>query len=379
MRVLIVGGGIGGLALAGGLAGSGSAGEVEVLESGAALRTSGAALTLYSNGLAALAQLGAPLPERLGGRIDLLRIHDERGRRLIGFDLTVMRRRTGFPVITLPRRALLQHLADRLPEGLATFGTAVTEVRPGDRPAVVSAAGTHEADVLVGADGHRSLVRSTVLGGTPARPTGWATWQGVTEVLPQLAAGHTGQLFVGDSGLVGLMPAGNGLLQWWFDVQRDLPAERPRQALQSLFAGYPGPVQELLGQISDADIEHFPHVLHQVPDVWGAGPVTLLGDSAHAFPPSQAQGANQALEDAWLLRDALLGAHGDLVERLRRYERLRAPRVRRVSRMAGAETTNKPPHPLLRQLTARIPAPLVGAAHTRLMRRFSNVLHGERL
>ena len=87
MRVLIVGGGIGGLALAGGLAGSGSAGEVEVLESGAALRTSGAALTLYSNGLAALAQLGAPLPERLGGRIDLLRIHDERGRRLIGFDL----------------------------------------------------------------------------------------------------------------------------------------------------------------------------------------------------------------------------------------------------------------------------------------------------
>jgi FAD-dependent urate hydroxylase len=71
----------------------------------------------------------------------------------------------------------------------------------------------------------------------------------------------------------------------------------------------------------------YPHVLHRVPDRWGRGPTTLLGDAAHAFRRRWAQGANQALEDAWLLRRA---------PGRRRRPGSRAARLRAPPRPAGA-------------------------------------------
>jgi hypothetical protein len=58
-------------------------------------------------------------------------------------------------------------------------------------------------------------------------------------------------------------------------------------------------------RLTEDDVQEYPHVLHHVPSGWGSGPSTLAGDAAHALTPSQTQGANQALEDGWLLRRAL--------------------------------------------------------------------------
>jgi FAD-dependent urate hydroxylase len=255
--------------------------------------------------------------------------------------------------------------------------------------------------VVVGADGHRSAVRRSVVSPAPAAQVGWDTWQGLTEVLPSIAGGRTGLLVVGGSGLVGMMPAGQGRTQWWFDVPR-AGAGSAREAgsaptgaaaaragataeagtvdwLRQLFAGYAEPVPELLAGITDADVGRYPHVLHPIPDRWGDGPTTLVGDAAHVFPPSQAQGANQALEDAWLLRRALHGDPDDAAAHLRRYERRRVPHVRLVSRMAASERTNLPVSPPL-ALLARLTPPRVGGyAYLRLLRRFSSVLGDERL
>src|ERR1700754_3878903 len=135
MDVLISGTGIGGLALAGGLVRDGH--TVRVLEAAPTLRTGGAAGTIYSNGGAALDGLGAPLPDDLGGRIDRMEARDDRDRPIFRFDLTVLRRRTGFPVVTVPRDRLLRHLAGGLPDGTLTFDRAVENV---DGDSVVDAA-----------------------------------------------------------------------------------------------------------------------------------------------------------------------------------------------------------------------------------------------
>jgi FAD-dependent urate hydroxylase len=219
-------------------------------------------------------------------------------------------------------------------------------------------------------------VRRAVLDPAPAAETAWTTWQGLTSALPQLANGTTGVCIVGEAGLVGLLPSGGGQLMWWFDVQQPLGGS-PSARLRELFSGYGPLVAELLSTIHDEDMESFRHVTHRVPDQWGRGGATLLGDAAHAFPPTQAQGANQALEDAWLLSRALRANPADVPGSLRRYEALRARRVRKVSRRAASERTNKPLPPLVRLLTGATPPSLIGRAYVAQLKGISSVLNGE--
>ncbi|GIJ74794.1 FAD-dependent monooxygenase [Virgisporangium ochraceum] len=371
MDVIVVGAGVGGLALANGLVSAGH--RVRILERADGPRDGGAAVTLFSNGKAAAAGLGAPL-DGLGGRIDELEIRGADDRRYGRTDLRLMARRTGFAVETVPRAALLRRLSEGVP---VVYGAVVVgAVAEG---AVVTADGVeHRADVVVGADGYRSAVRRSVLRDRDARRNGWSSWQGLTPVLPELAGGTHARCYVGPAGLCGLMPAGGGLLQWWFDTQGSPGSVPPLDWLRDRFAAYPAPVTGLLATVAAAELQEYPHVLHDVPDRWGAGAVTLLGDAAHAFPPSQAQGANQALEDAWLLARALDGA-GPVEALLRRYEKVRARRVRRVSRLAATEVTNKVPNTVGR-LAGRVLSPaMAGRAHLALIRRFSSVLNTDRI
>src|SRR5262249_48277419 len=104
-----------------------------------------------------------------------------------------------------------------------------------------------------------------------------------------------------------------------------------------------------------------PHHRRPIHDVWGKGPTTLAGDSAHIMPPTMAQGANQALEDAWLLSRSI----GDL----RAYERARSRGVRRPARLAGTELTD-----MQRPIAGLLPDRLTTKVYTGLLRRYSNYL-----
>lgn len=384
--VLIAGAGVGGLAAASGLLADGHG--VRVLEAAQRLRVGGAAVTIFPNGHAALHRLGIYATD-LGGRIEAMEFRDAAGRRLSRIDLEPVVTRTGFPVSTVPRAALLTRLVDRLPAGTVVYGAAVEGVDPGPAGTTVTdRSGTaRTADVLVGADGQGSVVRRAVVDPRAPVPSGWTTWQGLNPVLPELANGTCGLFFVGAAGLCGLMPAGHGLLQWWFDtpvaaagepgVGDDAAdgnaADNVLSLLRIRFSDYPEPVGALLDAVTEQDVGRFPHVTHEVLDVWGRETVTLLGDAAHAFPPSQAQGANQALEDAWALTRALRG-RGEVRPLLRAYERGRVPAVRRVSRMATSEITNKPPNLPARAVAGLVPPRLAGLGYLKILRRFSDVL-----
>ena len=72
---------------------------------------------------------------------------------------------------------------------------------------------------------------------------------------------------------------------------------------------------------------------------WSAGRVTLLGDACHAMVPFMAQGAAQAIEDAATLTACLADGKDTVREALRRYERLRVPRVSRIHALSTANKT----------------------------------------
>ena len=371
MRVLIVGAGVGGLAAARVLGADGH--DVSVFEQAAALRDGGAAVTLWSNGTGILGELGVSL-DGVGGHIDVLEQRDYRGRVLASVDVARSATHYGQSNICLPRRRLLERLAEGLPPAVVRYGrdcTAATRDGAGVRVDFADG-GRETGDLLIGADGRGSVIRDVLWGRDPAEPSGWATWQGVTAIESEVTASRRGVMFVGPAGLCGLMPAGEGLLQWWFDQRWTPETPEPASAIAALrerFGGWPAPVRQVLDAVGDDDVGFFPHFRHAVPPTWGTGLMTLIGDAAHSMPPTRAQGANQALEDAWALA-ASLRQGGDVAGALRRYERARAPKAGLVSRQSGREDTNEYRPWMVRLL----PDALVARYYTRWLGQISNYL-----
>jgi FAD-dependent urate hydroxylase len=308
-----------------------------VVEEADSLRTSGATVQIWFNGMAALRDLGVSL-EGLGQRIDVVEGRCSDGTVSSVVDAAGLARHFGVPGVTIARGRLLARLAEVLPEGDLQFGRACRAVvQDGEHAAVEFAdGGTLTADLVVGADGHRSAVRATLVGDGPATLTGWAAWQGLIEnVLPQASASRS-LYIIGKAGMCGLMPVPEGLLHWWFETPWPPGARRPPSVLTMLkeqFGSWASPVPEVLGALSGTEVELWPYVHHHVPRAFGDGQVVLVGDALHAMPPTMAQGANQGLEDAWVLSRELAKAP-DIASALRRYQRARRLRVTFVSGMS---------------------------------------------
>jgi FAD-dependent urate hydroxylase len=375
MKVLISGAGIGGLAAARALIADGH--QVAVFEQAVELRHGGAAVTLWSNGTGVLSELGVRL-DGVGAPIDVLETRDRRGKLLVSIDVAQAATRYGYPHICLPRPRLLDLLARDLPTGTISFSraaTAASEEHGNTIRVTFADGGTADGDLLIAADGRGSAIRDQLWGGDPGQLTGWATWQGLSPVPIGITASRSSVLFVGQPGTCGLMPAGDGLLQWWFDL-RWAPATaspvKPLAMLRERFGDWAPPVRDVLRAVTDDETGFFPHYRHRVPRTWGSGRMTVIGDAAHSMPPTRAQGANQALEDAWALAAALRNAKAetDTETALRAFERARSRKAAVVSRQAGSEDYNR----YGAILSRLIPGSLGTRYYTRWLRQISTYL-----
>ena len=342
MRVLIVGAGVGGLAAAQGLVADGH--DVTVFERAPVLPRGGAAVTIWPGGGKALADLGLTLVGA-GRRIHALETRTGTSRPPTTVDLAEFTGRPGAPVVALPRRVLLDRLSADLPAGVVRFRARFIGLSvAGERVVARFEDGsTADGDVLIGADGRHSAVRAALGAGEPAVPTGRATWQGLSAVPIDLTAGRVAVTIAGPEGDCGLIPAGEGLLHWWFDVPwtpGEAPPAAPVAELRRRFGGWADPVPQVLAALRDEDAELFPHYRHRAPagrergdqgQGQEQGPCTLVGDSVPTMPPLPAQGASRALEDACLLVRSLRAAPADVPQALRDYEQARRSRPAGIS------------------------------------------------
>ena len=348
LRVVVVGAGVGGIAIARGLLRDGH--DVTVFERRPDAQPGGGAVTIWSNGATVLAQLGVNM-DGAGQLLSTLRVVTATGRRLTNLDLAAMVHRLGAPIRMVPRRVLLERLLEGFPRERIQFNSravGVVTTSGGVRVDFEDGSSAH-GDLLIGADGLHSMVRG-VVGAPRAEPTGWCSWQGLV-TLPDDLDREVALNIVGEHGNLGLWPAGGSELQWWFDLpwsSESVRPEHPLEEIRSHFTGWSDLVDRVLATLTDDDLapSPYPHFRHPIPPP-GRGAVTLLGDAAHTMPPFLAQGTNQALLDTMVLCKALSGLTAgdndglsrDVSRALRSYEKTRRRKVMAVSRVASVQVS----------------------------------------
>ncbi|MFF1442738.1 FAD-dependent monooxygenase [Streptomyces sp. NPDC058295] len=342
-RVLVIGAGIGGLAAAVALQRVGI--EAEVYERAEVLRPAGSGLSVMTNAVLALRALDIDLGLEKRGqtvlRSDLL---DARGRLLRSLPFRAACERIGAPSVALYRGDLQAALLDAWGEGRVTLGAVATGYEVTGTGVRVRFQDGREAvgDVLVGADGINSVVRSARAGTEAPRDSEFICWLSVTPFRhPKLTTGFNAHYW-GRGRRFGLHDVGHGRAYWWGTQNMSADSARhwegDKEQIVRAFAGWADEVQEVIRATRAEDILGVPARDRPFLEQWGDGPVTLLGDAAHPMMPSLAQGGSSAIEDAVVLAQCLK-AYPEPVAALRAYESLRRERTYRLVKASRQFTT----------------------------------------
>lgn len=331
MRMIVVGGGIGGLTAAIALKQAGVG--VEVYERAAAITEVGAGVSLWPNALKALHLLGMqPSLEAMSFVSEVGGVRTPAGTMLTETSAREFVARFGLPTTVFHRAELLDVLLDAAGDIPIHLGHECRTVEQNAGQATVHFADgrTATADAIVGADGLRSAVRACLRVPGELRYSGYTAWRGIAPFDTQgLIAGET----VGCGRRFGLVPvAGNRV--YWYATENTAEGRREsagamKTRLLDLFRGWHEPITALLQASDAAAILHNDIYDRDPVDRWGSGRVTLLGDAAHPMTPNLGQGACQAIEDALVLASRVAGA-SDVAAALRRYEADRIPRTRSI-------------------------------------------------
>lgn len=349
--VVIVGAGIGGLAAALALQRGGF--QVRVYEQAAAPGELGAGLSISPNGALGLKSLG---------------VFAEFHSLAHAAECQVVRHyQTGRVLAEVPRGA---RLAQQYGEGYYAIhradlhGLLLRAVLANDPASIVAGARfvsleqdgagvtasfenglSARGDVLIGADGVRSPVRSQLFGSEEVRFTGFVAWRGLVPIerVPPEALDPPGQLFIGPQHLINRYPVrGWKLLNFvafaekegWEEEGWSIPADR--RELAEEFRGWHPHVTRLIEQVPPESLFKWALCARSPLMRWVAGRAALLGDAAHPILPYLGQGAVLAIEDAVVLGRTFRAAP-NVEEALARYEAARVGRARFVVERSRAQ------------------------------------------
>ena len=191
------------------------------------------------------------------------------------------------------------------------YGTTVRSVsQDADGVDVTFSDGTTSRyDLVVGADGVRSHVRSLLGIELDTRPTGMGIWRVFTSRPASVT--RTDLYYRGACYIAGYCPTADDSLYAYLveDVQdrSGLTAGQRLEVMRELASHYHGPWDDIRDRMTDPDtINYTRFEAHLLQPPWNRGRVVLIGDAVHTCPPTVAQGAAMALEDAVVLADVLL-------------------------------------------------------------------------
>ncbi|WP_329584868.1 FAD-dependent monooxygenase [Kitasatospora sp. NBC_01250] len=340
LRVLIHGGGIGGLTLATALARRGH--RVDVAELRAELEALGVGIIQPSNALHVMREIGV-LEECLaaGFAWEVLTICDPAGATLARIPQPRMGDVPSNNGIPRPALARVLGAAASAAGARIRFGTTIDELHEDAAGvgATLSDGTTGRYDLVVGFDGIGSPLRTRMYGErfTPEY-TGFANWRVMLPRDPEVV----GVLMsAGDRNAKALLTPVTEDLMYLGAVFAEAADFRPdplraHEQLAERLAGFGGPVAAALAQVTDPAAVVYSRISQVTVEApWHVGRLVLAGDAAHASTPHLAQGAAMAVEDALVLAQSL-DAHAQLPQALAAWEERRRPRAMWVQALSRA-------------------------------------------
>lgn len=330
-RVLVVGGGVGGLTAATAFAQRGV--EVVLIERRPTFDVPGIGLGQPANALRVYDALGV-LPEIVatGFSYDRMCIFDAKRELIVEHKFLLGDEHV--PATCALSRLQLHEIL------LAAAKRAGVEVHNGltadqvhdekDQAAVLFSDGrTGSFDLVAGFDGIRSAMREHVVGTAFApRPSGYGGWR---VQVPRHDDVRCMEFLQGIAGKTGAMPLSNDLM-YIFHICAEAPgADFKRENYADLFKARLSPYGSYVADVAasldaNSDIVYSPIEPMMLPWPWFCGRVALGGDAAHTFPPHLTQGAAMAAEDGYILARAALADDVAIAARLMRYSRARYAR-----------------------------------------------------
>ena len=342
-QVVIVGAGLGGLTAAAFLQRYGI--DVHVYERAQKIEEIGAGINLDSNAIRVLLRLGISEEELMEVAVPLNEVWEFRnwsdGRVIFS---EPYKEEFGAPHVVIHRGELHSLIKSKISEDAISANHACVNVEQDDDGVQITFENgvTVEADVLIGADGGRSVVRNAVVD-TPPKMRFWAAMYRSLVPIDQVPASErvpNRTAWLGSRHFFMRYPVSGGKLlnivgavprrQW----EHKGPIVTNVEDFLSEFEGWEENIQAMIG--ASQDIKLWPLYDMDPLERWSKNRVTLLGDAAHLLLPFLGQGAAQAIEDAEVLAGNLrnLNKGTDISEIFARYEGLRKPRASTVQFMA---------------------------------------------
>ncbi len=303
-KILIVGGGIAGLAAARVLSSKGF--STTVVEKTQEWRPVGGGIYIPGNGVAALDAIGLGEKARLKGSvIDHRHIMSGKGKHLMRLDLEKVWGRPA-PCLGILRRDLHEILFDGLESVDVRLGTSITSFSQDEQgvDVTLNSGDVERYDLLIGADGLNSSVRELAMGKTPIRRVGDLCCRFVIERPKNL---NEWTLYAGKKSQFLMIPMTSSLAYVYVGGQSKEGDSLTEENFLDPFYDFPDPVSSICKSVDKNDLI-WSSLDELAPlDTWGNRRVVLMGDAAHAMPPFMAQGASLALEDALIFGDVLSG------------------------------------------------------------------------
>ena len=299
-RIAIIGAGIGGLTAA--LAFKQKGFNVTVYESAAEIKPVGAGIGIANNAMQIFKKLGIHKKiENAGVKVSSMNITDHKLQSLSVMDLKGFEVKYGVCNVSIHRAVLQNILAEEIGFENIQLSKRLLKIEQTDNVKLFfEDCSIETADVVIAADGIKSVVRNQLFDQSKIRDTNQICWRGVSKIeLPKQYANKAVEAW-GKGKRFGFVQINNQDV-YWYAVVNESMVKQTENDLQDLFAEFNSDVLEIIENTSEDTV-----IKNRIIDLkpihkWYDKNVCLLGDAAHATTPNLGQGACQAIEDAYIL------------------------------------------------------------------------------